>query len=99
MPPKPSSSKTTNKSQGPSKESLEAINNYLAQKPDFEKLIREAKENPRRSGDTPAPTEYDRKVKQAVKEVLEERRREAEAKTSKANMPVHPKEEKVPSGE
>ena len=76
-----------------------AINAYLSQKPDFEKLVREARENPRRPPNSGVQTEYDRKVKEAVREVFEERRREAEAGKQSVDMPVHPKEEEAPSGE
>ncbi|EME49674.1 hypothetical protein DOTSEDRAFT_20097 [Dothistroma septosporum NZE10] len=39
MPPKTTSS--SGKAQGPSKQELEAINKYLAQRPDFDKLFNE----------------------------------------------------------
>lgn len=69
MPPKPSAS-STQKPKGPSKQELEAINAYLTQKPDFDKLIAETKANPQ-----PAPerklSEYERKVKEAVKASVE----------------------------
>lgn len=39
MPPKQSTNPTT-KLQGPTKKELEAINSYLAQKPDFDQLLK-----------------------------------------------------------
>ena len=97
MPPKASSSSKTTKPQAPTKEALEAINTYLSQKPDFEKLIKEAKENPWRAPNSKTGTEYDTKIKEAVRKVLEERQKEAEAKALKVSMPVHPKEEEAGS--
>lgn len=76
MPPKTSTSKAA-KASNSNKEALDAINSYLAQKPDFEKLIKEAKESSRRSIPEQGETEYTRKVKAAVKEVLEERQKQA----------------------
>ncbi len=45
MPPKSPSSSTSSNTQLPSKEQLAAIQKYLAQKPDFDKLIVEARSN------------------------------------------------------
>ena len=53
MPPKTS---LKGQSQDPSKTELEAINYYLSQKPDFEKLIRESRSNPNHSNQTTQPT-------------------------------------------
>lgn len=76
MPPKTSAaSKQTPK--GPSKQELDAINAYLAEKPDFHKLVAEATKNgPVQIERT--ETEYDRKLNAAVKESLRESRKEAE---------------------
>ena len=91
MPPKPSSSKTA-KSQVSNKEALDAINTYLLRKPDLDKLIREAKENPRQSFPEKGQTEYDLKIKEAVKEVLEERSKQAEGRGQPIQMPSLPKD-------
>ena len=100
MPPKASSSKPT-RPQGPTKEALQAINTYLAHKPDFENLIKEAKakENPNQVRPEQLETEYKRKAKEAIKEILEERREEASARNRTVEMPVHPKEEEAGSSE
>ena len=92
MPPKTSSSATA-KSNKSNKEASEAINTYFSQKPDFERLIKEAKENPSRPPPGTRQTEYNQKVKEAVKEVLEERRVQAEQKNRASEMPHHPKDE------
>lgn len=93
MPPKNSSSNnSTIKPSGPTKEQLKAINQYLAHKPDFDKLIAEAKANSHSSTE-PYRSEYDKILRAAVKETLDERRAEATAWT--ANMPVNPKEEET----
>ena len=99
MPPKASSSATkSSKPQGPTREELEAINNYLAQKPDFNKLIQEANANQQPESVKKVDTEYDKKSREAVKEVIEERRKEFDAKKAKETiMPVHPKEEEAGS--
>ena len=97
MPSKSSSSATKPpKSRGPTKEELEAINSYLKQKPDFDKLIQEAKANPTPSSRKKEETEYDRKTRETVNEVIQERKREAQAKQAPdINMPVQPKEEEA----
>jgi hypothetical protein len=91
MPPKTSSS-TTAKANKINKEASEAITTYVAQKPDFEKLVKEARENPNRPLTGSRQTEYSRKVKEAVKEVLEERRALAEQGSKTTEMPHHPKD-------
>jgi len=68
MPPKTSVS-----AKGPSKQELDAINTYLSQKPDFDKLVQEAKQNPSKQTEK-QQTEYDRKLNEAVKHSLEEAR-------------------------
>ena len=93
MPPKGSSSNKQAKPQGPTKKELEAINDYLAHKPDFNALIKEAKANPQTK---PKREEgkYERALREAVSEVSEERRKEVEAiKKEAVNMPVLPKED------
>lgn len=47
---------------GPSKPELDAINAYLAQKPDFDKLIDEAKRKPQ-SQPEKQTTDYERKLR------------------------------------
>lgn len=79
MPSKTSASKT-GKSNNSNKEAEEAIKLYLSQKPDFDKLIKEAKESSDGSTTERKQTEYNRKVKEAAREVLEERRKQAEVK-------------------
>ena len=91
MPPKPSSSKAA-KHQSSNKGALDAINAYLSQKPDLDQLIREAKENPRRSFPERRQTEYDLKIKEAVREVLIERSKQAEGIGQTITMPSHPKD-------
>ena len=68
MPPK-----TPVSSKGPSKQELDAINTYLYRKPDFDKLIHEAKQNPPKRLEE-KETDYDRKLNEAVKQSLEEAR-------------------------
>ena len=93
MPPKAKSLNKAQKPQGPTKEELEAINNYLRQKPDFENLIREAKANTH-SPAKKVETDYDRKLREAVKQVYEQRSKDAaENKKQGINMPVLPKED------
>ncbi|KAK5128709.1 hypothetical protein LTR85_000042 [Meristemomyces frigidus] len=70
-------------SKGPSKQELDAINTYLAQKPDFNKLIDEAKQNPQ-TLPKKQETDYDAKLHEALR--------------SRAKMPVMPKEDEAPSG-
>ena len=91
MPPKPSSSKAA-KHQSSNKGALDAINAYLSQKPDLDQLIREAKENPRWSLPEKRQTEYDLKIKEAVREVLIERSKQAEGTGQTITMPSHPKD-------
>lgn len=91
MSPKTSSS-TTAKSNKSDKEASETINTYISQKPDFEKLVKEAKENPGRFSTETRQTEYSQKVKEAVKEVLEERRVQAEQRSKSTEMPHDPKD-------
>ena len=75
MPPKSSSKQ---KQHGPTQQELEAINNYLSQKPDFDKLLEEAKQNPQ-----PAlprhETDYDRQLSEAVAESLAEHRQASQS--------------------
>lgn len=61
------------KTKSPSKPELDAINAYIAQKPDFDKLIDEAKQNPQ-SVPEKQTTDYDRKLYAGVKESLDEAR-------------------------
>lgn len=99
MPPKVSSSTHSSKPPGPTKEQLEAINNYLAQKPDFDKLIAEAKANPQ-SPTKKTESDYERTLREAVRTTFEERRKEAEtSRSQEVNMPVHPKEENTEGSE
>ena len=100
MPPKKSSStKTHAKTQGPTKQELEIINNYLAQKPDFTKLIAEAQANP------PSPSqrvesEYDRTLRDAVTETRAARAKQASATKSKeVDMSAVPKDKILPEAE
>lgn len=80
MPPKKSAShKDDSKSTGPSQDQLKAIKAYLAQKPDFDQLIAEAKSN-QQPTIGPALSEYERTLQAAVKETIEDRRAEAVAK-------------------
>ena len=79
MPPKTPASKTS-KPNSSNKQAGEAINQYLSQKPDFDKLIQEAKESSGRSFTETRQTEYNKKVKEAVKEVFEERQKQGKAK-------------------
>lgn len=83
MPPKTSGSKPNKSTINSEKEASEAINQYLAQKPDFEKLIREAKESSSRSLTETRQTEYNKKVKAAVKEVYIERQNQKQVKQDK----------------
>lgn len=70
MPPKQTSSPK------PTQQQLDAINAYLAQKPDFDKLVAEAKANSIEANELPKPTtDYERKLREAVKESLSERQR------------------------
>lgn len=74
MPPKHSA--PNNPVSKPTKQEFDAIKKYIAQKPDFDKLIAEAKANPTKSSDLPEPaTDYDRKITEAVKESLAEHRK------------------------
>ena len=101
MPSKASSaSNKSTKPKGPSKAELEAIKQYLAQKPDFDKLIRDAKSDaqeasfPQQSETTPYGTQF----RAAVRESLEDKREDAEAtKPVAIIMPVQPKEEEAGS--
>lgn len=81
MPPKNPPTKAS-KSNNSEKQAVEAINQYLSQKPDIDKLIRDAKESSSRSFTEKRQTDYNRKVKEAVKEVLEERQKQGKAKAS-----------------
>jgi hypothetical protein len=81
MPPKTSTSKTS-KANKSDKEAVDAINQYLSQKPDFDKLIKDAKESSGRSFPETRQTDYNQKVKAAVKEVFEERQKQKKAKGS-----------------
>ena len=88
MPPKPSPSNKTANTQRPTKQQLEAINNYLAQKPDFAKLIEEAKAKTQPPTDQ-RETEYDRILREAVRGTREEKRKEAQQHKDKSTtMPV-----------
>jgi hypothetical protein len=84
MPPKTTSLPQIPKPKGPSKEELDAINEYLSRKLDFEKLI--AEEQPIQAGSaTVKPlTEYDRKLNEAVKESLEAVRKQAKPSATKS---------------
>lgn len=64
---------------GSPKAELNAINAYIAQKPDFDKLIDEAKQNPQ-SVPEKQTTDYDRKLYAGVKESLDEARNARESK-------------------
>lgn len=91
MPPKSSSKQQQQpKIARPTKHEVEAVQRYLAQKPDFEKLIEEAKQSPKSS---PAAkreeTEYERKTREAVSAL-----HKGKANAS-VTMPVHPKEEET----
>lgn len=97
MPPKTSSSAGA-KANKSNKEASEAISRYISQKPDFDKLVKEAKENPGRPRTETRQTEYSQKVKEAVKEVLEERRAQAEQRSKTAEMPHHPKDNESEPG-
>ena len=79
MPPKTSTSKTS-KANKSDKEAVDAINQYLSQKPDFDKLIKDAKESSSRSFTETRQPDYHQKVKEAVKEVFEERQKQGKAK-------------------
>lgn len=63
MPPKQSNNSTP-KAEGPSKKELDAINEYLAQRPDFEKLSKES------SADQARPeveeSAYDQKLREVI---------------------------------
>lgn len=64
MPPKQSSNATPIKTEGPSKKELEAINAYLAQKPDFDQLLKTSPKD-----QTPAKVEesaYRRKLREVI---------------------------------
>ena len=91
MPPKATLSKQQG---GPTKQELEAINQYLAQKPDFAKLASESGADQQASTDK-NQTDYDQKLQEAVKESIREHREAAEKFGKITNMPVHPKEEEV----
>lgn len=71
MPPKQS----TLSSFKPTKQELDAINKYLSQKPDFDKLIAEAKADPVKPTATEPETDYNRQISTAVKDSLAERRK------------------------
>lgn len=64
MPPKQSTNPTT-KLQGPTKKELEAINTYLAQKPDFDQLL---KNSPKDRATSPKVDEspYYRKLREVI---------------------------------
>ena len=79
MAPKNSSSKPS-KADKSDKEAADAINQYLAQKPNFDKLIKDAKESSGRSFPETRRTDYHQKVKEAVKEVFEERQKRGKVK-------------------
>ena len=102
MPPKSLSSKThviTSDNSRPTPQQLEAINKYLAQKPDFDRIIAEAKatSNPQPQSSESA---YEAKIRQAVRETIEERHREAHASSTQGEiMPHHPKEEHTSDSE
>jgi len=68
MPPKSTAKQTF---QGPTKQELEAINNYLAHKPDFEKVVAQTPS----SGPEQETDEFDRKLTQAVEESIEEHKK------------------------
>lgn len=93
MPPKASSATKPKTTQGPTKDELSAINAYLAQKPDFDKLVKDARANTE-----PATrieeSDYDKALKEGVKAAIRDTRQQAE---TKVNMPVHPKEEEAGS--
>lgn len=54
--------------QTPSEKELEAINAYLAQKPDFQKLLDEDQATPK-AATTATETEYSRQLKQAFDDI------------------------------
>lgn len=64
MPPKTTG--TSGKAQGPSKQELEAINKYLAQRPDFDKLLNQAPVETTAGTSKKEATEYERALKEAV---------------------------------
>ena len=64
MPPKTTG--PSGKAQGPSKRELEAINKYLAQRPDFEKLLNEAAAESTTGTSKREATEYERALKEAI---------------------------------
>ena len=95
MPPKSSISSTSSHLQLPSTEQLAAIQNYLVQKPDFNKLIAEAKRHP--TVDTRRdPTESGKASKAAFRDTLADTKHQVEADGIKqVNMPVGKKEEQT----
>ena len=94
-----SSSNKSTKPQGPTKEQLETIKSYLAQKPNFERITTEAEANPRPS-ENKVESDYERTLREAVEASFQERRKEAEAsRRPEVNMPVHPKEENTEGSE
>lgn len=96
MPPK--TAPKTVKFRTSDKEALELVDAYFAKKPDLEKLIKDAREGSGRSFTEKRQTDYDRKVKEAVREVLEERRKRVEDKNQSMGMPSHPKDNDASSG-
>lgn len=59
----PKQSNTTTKAEGPSKAQLDAINKYLAEKPDFDQLLKNSQAS---SPPRVEETEYERKLREAV---------------------------------
>lgn len=96
MPPKSLPGKThviTSDNGRTTSQQLEAISKYLAQKPDFDRIIAEAKATANRHTQL-SESAYETKIRQAVRETIEERREEAHASlTPEDIMPHHPKEE------
>lgn len=68
MPPKQVDSPVPKIQQAPSEKELEAINAYLTQKPDFQKLLDEDKANSQ-AATTATETDYSRQLKQALDEI------------------------------
>lgn len=85
--------------QHPTKQEVEAIRQYLSQKPDFEKLLDSSDPPPV----TAAPlSAYDLKIREAVRDTIQSRNKQPNAESdfssATVTMPVLPKDETA-SGE